>query len=276
MHSFSEVPNLPYLKVLILNGNFFNGTLPIKALASFHHLEILDLSDNYFIGSIPSIINSLASLKAVSFARNSLNGSLMNDEFCKLKNLQELDLSYMFDGKLPECLNRLSSLRLFDIYSNKLKGVLFSSLVTNLTSLEYIDFSHNKFEGLFSLSWFSNLIKLEFVAFTSDNDNFELETEERIGWTCMFQLEVLILSSCNRNRHKASVSPSFLLHQHKLRKLDMSHNSLEGQFPDWLIKNNTMLECLILCDNSFGGTTSAPFHRNPHKLVVGCFWKSHD
>ncbi|KAL8252280.1 hypothetical protein R6Q59_035973 [Mikania micrantha] len=267
MYSFSEVPDLPYLKVLILNDNNFSGTLPIEALASFHHLEILDLSQNNFTGSISSIINSLASLKALSLASNALNGSLMNHEFCKLKNLHELDLSYnMFDGKLPECLNRLSSLKLFDISSNQFTGVLLPSLITNLTSLEYADFSHNKFEGSFSLSGFSNHTKLQFVAFSSDNDKFEVETEEPIGWTCITQLRVVILSRCNLNRRKGSVIPSFLHHQHKLRELDMSHNFLEGNFPDWLIKNNTMLQCLILGDNSFGGIISTSFHWNPHNL----------
>ncbi|KAL8252273.1 hypothetical protein R6Q59_035966 [Mikania micrantha] len=237
------------------------------SLASFHHLEILDLSQNNFTGSISSIINSLASLKAVSFASNALNGSLMNHEFCKLKNLHELDLSYnMFHGKLPECLNRLSALKLFDISSNQFTGVLLPSLITNLRSLEYVDFSHNKFEGSFSLSGFSNHTKLEFVAFSSDNDKFEVETEEPIGWTCMTQLKVVILSKCNLNRRKGSVIPSFLHHQHKLRELDMSHNFLEGNFPDWLIKNNTMLQCLILGDNSFGGIISTSFHWNPHNL----------
>ncbi|KAD4585357.1 hypothetical protein E3N88_22958 [Mikania micrantha] len=170
----------------------------------------------------------------------------------------------MFDGKLPECFNRLSSIKLFDISSNQLTGVPFPSLITNLTSLEYIDFRNNKFEGSFSLSWFSNLTNLEFVAIGSDNENFEVETEEPVGWTCMFQLKVLILSSCNLNKHKGSVIPSFLLHQYKLRELDMSHNSLEGQFPDWLIKNNAMLQVLILGDNSFSGKLSTSFHRNPN------------
>ncbi|KAL8252227.1 hypothetical protein R6Q59_035920 [Mikania micrantha] len=263
----NEVPKLPYLKVLILSHNEFNGTLPIQALASFHHLEMLDLGYNNFIGSITSIINSLTSRKVVSFAGNALNGSLMNDEFCKLKNLHELDLSHnMLDGMLPECLNRLSSLKFFDISSNQLTGVLLPSMLNNLTSLEYVDFSHNEFEGSFSLSWFSNHTKLEYVAFSNDNDKFEMETEEPAGWTCMSQLKVLILSRCNLKSHKGSVIPSFLLHQHKLRELDMSYNSLEGQFPDWLIKNNTLLQFLYLRDNSFGGIISTSFHRNPHKL----------
>ncbi|KAL8252234.1 hypothetical protein R6Q59_035927 [Mikania micrantha] len=257
----STINLLSSLKVVSLARNLFNGSLTNNALACFHHLETLDLSGNNFIGSIPSIINSLSSLKAISFASNAFNGSLTNNEFCKLKNIHELDLSdNMFDGNLPECFNRLSSLQFFDISSNQFRGVLMP-LITNLTSLEYVDFSGNKFEGLFLLSWFSNHTKLEFVAFSGDNENFEVETEEPIGWTCMFQLKVLILQSCNLNRHKGSVIPSFLLHQHKLIQLDMSCNSLEGQFPDWLIKNNTMLQFLNLHDNLFGGTLSTSFYR---------------
>ncbi|KAL8252233.1 hypothetical protein R6Q59_035926 [Mikania micrantha] len=258
--------DLGHLEHVTVNfGRIKNGWK--LALASFHHLEILDLSVNNFIGNIPSMINLLSSLKVVSFADNVLNGSLTNDEFCKLKNLHELDLSYnMLVGKLPECFNRLSSLKLFDVSSNQLTGVPLPSLITNLTSLEYVDFSQNKFDGLISLSWFSNHTKLEYAAFSSDNDKFTMETEEPVGWTCMFQLEVLILSSCNLNRHQGSVIPSFLLHQHKLRELDMSHNSLEGQFPNWLIENNTMLQVLILGDNSFSGTLSTSFYSNPNTM----------
>ncbi|KAD4585433.1 hypothetical protein E3N88_23034 [Mikania micrantha] len=202
-------------------------------------------------------------LKALILSRNNLNGTLPIEGFCKLKNLHELDLSSnIFDGKLPECFNRLSSLQLFDISSNQLTGVLLSSVITNLTSLKYVDFRSNKFEGSFSLSWFSNLTELKYFAFASDNDDFDVETEEPVGWTCMFQLEVLILSSCNINRYKGSVIPSFLLHQHKLRELDMSYNSLKGQFPNWLIKNNTMLSILHLRDNSFDGTIYTSSYRN--------------
>ncbi|KAL8252241.1 hypothetical protein R6Q59_035934 [Mikania micrantha] len=261
----NEVPNFPYLKVLILSFNEFNGTLPIEALASFNRLKVLDLSHNNFFGSIPSIVKSSSSLKAVKLFWNKLNGSLTNNAICKLTNLHELDLSYnMFTGKLPECFNRLPSLKLFDISSNQLTGVIPPSLITNLTSLEYVDFRSNKFQGSFSMSWFSNHTKLVFVAFPGDNDKFKVETEEPIGWTSVFQFEVLILSNCNLNMHKGSVIPSFLIHQHKLWELDMSHNFLEGQFPDWLIKNNTKLNVLNLRDNSFSGILSTSEYRNPN------------
>ncbi|KAK9049719.1 hypothetical protein SSX86_031312 [Deinandra increscens subsp. villosa] len=257
-----ELPNLHGLEVLILSNNFFSGTLPMKALTYFHHLEVLDLSYNFFIGSIPSTIKSLSSLKVVSFAYNHLNGSL-SDWLCDLKNLHELDLSNnMFDGKLPECLNMLSSLKMFDISSNQFMGILLPSMFANLTSLEYIDFSHNNFEGSFSFSSFLTHKKLEVVAFISDNEKFMVNTEDPIGWTPMFELKVLVLSNCKLNRPKGSVIPSFLLHQHELRKLDLSHNSLQGQFPNWLINNNTMLEVLTLRSNSFDGNFCLGLYRN--------------
>ncbi|CAH1442604.1 unnamed protein product [Lactuca virosa] len=248
-----EIHNLSDMKVLLFRGNGFSGTLQMEAFASSHHLEVLDLSHNKFVGSIPSTIHALSFLRVVSFAYNQLNGSLPDHGLCELNNLHEMDLSHnMLDGILPQCFNNLSSLKLLDISSNRFTGKLVPSLIANLTSLEYIDFSHNKFEGSFLLSSFFNLTKLEVVGFRSDNDKFEVETEEPIGWIPLFQLKVLQLSNCNVNRHKGRVVPGFLLHQHKLRVVDMSDNSLKGQFPDWLIKNNTNLNVLNLRNNSFG------------------------
>ncbi|KAJ9567656.1 hypothetical protein OSB04_003622 [Centaurea solstitialis] len=258
-----ELSKLPYdLEVLLLSGNDFNGTLPIQAVASlFHHLHVLDLSGNNFVGSIPSKIQELSSIRVVSFADNKLNGSLLG--LCELKNLNELDLSgNMFDGNLPQCFNSLSSLKLLDISSNHLIGSLPPSLFGNLTSLEYVDGSDNKFEGAFSFSSFASLAKLKVVRFVCNNDKFEMETEEPMGWIPTFQLKVLVLSGCNINRHKGSVVPRFLLHQRTLRVIDLSHNYLEGHFPNWLIKNSTMLEALNLRNNSLGGTISMPSYRN--------------
>ncbi|KAD6454683.1 hypothetical protein E3N88_09389 [Mikania micrantha] len=257
---FANVPNFPYLEVLVLSENNLNGTLPMEALASFHRLKLLDLSFNNFIGSIPSTIKSLSSLQVVSFAYNSLNGSLYNDGFCDLNNLHVLDLSdNMFDGNLPKCFSCLSSLKLFDISSNQFTGIIPPSLIVNLTSLEYVDFSYNKFEGSFLFSLFFNHTKLQFFRFESGGEKIEVETEEPIGWIPMFQLKFLELSNCIKN---GSVVPSFLLHQHMLGVLDLSHNSLEGQVPNWLLKNNKNLEVLKLKDNSFRGVIDMRYKSN--------------
>ncbi|KAJ9561050.1 hypothetical protein OSB04_006210 [Centaurea solstitialis] len=263
--SIQELSHLSQdLEVLLLSRNDFNGTLPIKALASFHHLEVLDLSDNNFVGIIPSTIQELSSLRALSFAGNNLHGSLPNDiGLCELKNLQELDLSHnMFNGSVPQCFNRLSSLTMLDISSNRLTGTLIPSPIANLTSLRYVDFGDNLFEGSFLLSSLSNNTMLEVVRFMSSNSKFEVETEEPTGWIPMFQLKVLVISGCSMNRPKGRNIPRFLLHQHELHGIDLSDNSLVGPFPNWLIESNTMLEYLDLSKNSFSGTIRMPFYVN--------------
>ncbi|CAI9267410.1 unnamed protein product [Lactuca saligna] len=247
---------LPSLKILDLSLSSSLGSyFPVQAYASFRYLEVLDLSYNSFVGSAPSPIQALSSLRALSFTYNKLNASLPDHGLCELKNLIELDLSYnMMHGSLPQCFNNLSSLKLLGVSSNQFSGILVPSLIANLTSLEYIDFSHNTFKGSFSFSSFSNHSKLEVIRFLSNNENFEVETKEPIGWIPMFQLQILKLSNCNMK-----MPPGLLLHQHKLRRIDMSQNSLEGQFPNWLIKNNINLELLNLTHNFFG---SMPLYRN--------------
>ncbi|KAF3958814.1 hypothetical protein CMV_016320 [Castanea mollissima] len=47
--------------------------------------------------------------------------------------------------------------------------------------------------------------------------------------------------------------PTFLLHQHNFRVLDLSHKQLKGQFPSWLLENNTRLVFVSLKNNSFPG-----------------------
>ena len=160
---------------------------------------------------------------------------------CELKKLEELDLSYNhIEGILPPCLSNLTSLRLFDVSGNQFTGNHLSSLLGNLNSLEYIELRQNCFEGLFSFSSFVNHSKLEVVAITSDNDKFEVETEYK-DWLPMFQLKVFVLPNCNLNKRSGDF-PKFLLHQNTLSFIDLSHNNLEGSFPNWLLVNNTKLE----------------------------------
>ncbi|PWA93483.1 receptor like protein 1 [Artemisia annua] len=255
---YSELPYMPNLEVLLLGRNKLRGQLTMKALASFPNLEILDLSSNNLNGSIPSEISALSYLRVLYLAENNLNGSVLEYGLCQLKNLQELDLSLnSFEGNLPQCFSNLSSLKVFEISSNH-----FTGIIPNMTSLEYINLCHNKFEGLLSFSSLANLRNLVVLEFKSNNDKFEVDTEEPLGWMPMFQLQVLVLSNSNVNIHKGNVVPSFLLHQHELQVLDLSHNSLHGHTPNWLVENNTMLQSLYLRNNSFGGSIRMPSYRD--------------
>ncbi|KAF2301380.1 hypothetical protein GH714_023475 [Hevea brasiliensis] len=232
-HFLTEISNLSKLELLILEDNSLNGTLRVQDLKSFANLQILDLGINELDGSI-------------------LPG------LCALNRLQEVDLSYnKFEGSLPPCLQNLTSLRVLDLSQNKFNGNVSSYVIAGLRSLEYIDLSHNQFMGSFSFSSFGNHSKLDVVKFASDNDKFEIETEDAV-WVPNFQLKVLVLSNCNLNKK----IPQFLLHQWQLKVIDLSHNKLKERFPAWLLANNTRLEFLSLRNNSLIGQ----FHIQPYPL----------
>jgi Leucine-rich repeat (LRR) protein len=188
-------------------------------------------------------------------------------ELCALKKLEELHLySNFFDGILPPCLNNLTSLRLLDISWNQFAGNISSSLIAIPTSLGYIDFSYNHFEGLFSFSLFANHSKLKVIILTSENNKFEIETEDSVVWDNLsFQLKILILRNCSLNKLTGNI-PKFLFHQHELERIDLSHNNLKGNFPTWLLQNNTGLRELSLQNNYFVGK----FHLPPdqHKSIL--------
>ena len=67
----------------------------------------------------------------------------------------------------------------------------------------------------------------------------------------MFQLDFLVFSNCYLNY--SNQIPTFLLHQHNLRVLDLSYSNLKGPFPGWLLENNTRLEFVTLNNNIFTG-----------------------
>ncbi|KAK2984180.1 hypothetical protein RJ640_000196 [Escallonia rubra] len=235
---------LPFQELQILSLGYDT----LAELTNLTNLEMLHLGDNGLM-EIPSSIWDLTSLKALSLSGNGLNGLLPLRGLCKLVNLQELDLSdNSFEGKLPAGLMNFTSLRLLELSKNKFEGAIPSNLFPVLKSLEYISLSHNLFEGTFSFGSLANNSKLEVFELVCDNNGLKVDTENP-PWTPLFQLKVFRLSNCKLN-DKSRVLPSFLLNQFELREIDLSHNSISGMIPMWLVANNTRLEFLNLANNS--------------------------
>ncbi|KAH7543799.1 hypothetical protein JRO89_XS15G0021700 [Xanthoceras sorbifolium] len=61
----------------------------------------------------------------------------------------------------------------------------------------------------------------------------------------------------------------FLYNKRDLQYVDLSHNNLTGEFPNWLLENNTKLEWLYLTNNSLGGSFQLPIH--PHLNLAGLY-----
>ncbi|KAI3446870.1 hypothetical protein Pfo_003535 [Paulownia fortunei] len=256
------------LKYLNFESNRLTNLSRFKAdLTTLSALEILNLGYNDITGDIPPSIGALTTLKALSFRNNELTGSLPEEGLCMLRKLEELDLSRnSLSGVIPSCLSNLTFLKLLELSENNLVGNIPSTLFPNLKSLEYVSLSYNHFEGLISFSSFSSNSKLEVFELDSHNNKLEVDTENP-PWTPLFQLKVLRLSNCKLNEPTGDI-PSFLVSQYDLRVVNLSHNSMIGKVPTWLILNNTNLEFLSLRDNLFTG----PFLLHPDLRNLNMFW----
>ena len=179
---------------------------------------------------------------------------------CELRKLEELNLRWNnFEGTLPSCLYNLTSLQMLDLSVNSFRGNISSHSIAGLTFLKHIDLSYNLFDG-FSFSSFANLSKLEYVRFMCFENKANIETKTS-DWVPLFQLEFLVMANCSLNKLSNQI-PTFLFHQHSLRVLDLSYSMLKGQFPVWLVGNNTRLGYVSLNDNSLSGNFHLPLCLN--------------
>ncbi|GMP73979.1 hypothetical protein CsSME_00031531 [Camellia sinensis var. sinensis] len=206
----------------------------------------------------------MSSLRVLTLRNISLNGSLPNQGWCELSNLQELDLSEnVFNGMLPSCLEDLTSIRILDLSFNQFTGNLTSSPLSNLPTLEFLSLSYNHFEIPVSFISFCNHSKLK--VFLGDNNKLSDQIEFQT-WIPKFQLKVLSLSNCG-SKNLGMKFPHFLFYQYDLRIIDLSHNSVRT-FPVWLLENNTRLKVFDLINCSLIGPFLLPSYRNPHVISI--------
>ncbi|KAL2474044.1 receptor like protein 13 [Forsythia ovata] len=243
----------PYLKNLYLRYM----ERPIATIYELRHLsqlEGLSLDGSSLDANFLQKIGVMTSLKFLSLSSCGLGGTLPNQGWCELKNLEALDLSYnKFEGILPSCLGNMTSLRFIELLENNLSGNIAMSPLSKITSLEYLSLSSNNFQVPISFESFSNHSNLRFVFLDSNKVITENETR---NWVPNFQLDVLSLSNCNLTQL------NFLHYQTDLKVLDLSKNNIGGNFPIWLLKNNTRLREFYLRESAFSGTLKLPTSTN--------------
>ncbi|KAB5514757.1 hypothetical protein DKX38_028663 [Salix brachista] len=219
---------LPNLTTLGLGYNDLRGR--VLGFVNLKNLELLDLSYNTLNSSnIFQTIGTMTSLKTLTLQGCSLNGQLPTSQgLCDLNHLQELSM-----------------------YENDLSGFLPPCLA-NLTFLQQLDLSSNHLKIPMSLSPLYNLSKLkDFYGF--GNEIYAEEDDHNLS--PKFQLEVLSLSSRGQG---AGAFPKFLYHQFNLQFLGLSNIQIKGEFPSWLIENNTYLKGLYLENCSLSGPFLLP------------------
>ncbi|THF95668.1 hypothetical protein TEA_002715 [Camellia sinensis var. sinensis] len=273
--SIKGLKSLSKLKMLNLRRNELKGLVTSNGLKSLSKLKMLNLRWNELKGLVSSNgenlsllgidINSLnkiflhnvgvmSSLRVLTLRNISLNGSLPNQGWCELSNLQELDLSENgFNGMLPSCLEDLTSIRILDLSFNQFTGNLTSSPLSNLPALEFLSLSYNHFEIPVSFISFCNHSKLK--VFLGDNNRLSDQIEFQT-WIPKFQLKVLSLSNCGSNNlgkfpDSVSIPPS-------LEALDISNNHMYGKLPRWM-GNMSSLMGIAMFSNHFEGPIPVEF-----------------
>ncbi|GKV45063.1 hypothetical protein SLEP1_g52188 [Rubroshorea leprosula] len=258
----SSLASLPSLKLLFLKS----GTIRMNpSTRDFHNLSKVEgifleysvLPTNFFRD-----IGALTSLKRLSLFNCGLSDSLTSPGLCELTHLLELDVgSNYLGGALPSCLANLTSLKSLSLDSNNFSGDIALSPLNKLTSLYNLSISDNHFQIPISFRPFFNHSKLKHIY--AKNNEFYVDTNtESLEPT--FQLNTLVLSGYG----DCGGIPNFLHSQHDLEHLDLSHLNLTGEFPIWLLENNTRLHTLLLANNSLSGPIGFPSHFDHMNLEV--------
>ncbi|WCJ42107.1 Receptor-like protein 13 [Euphorbia peplus] len=254
LHSLGAYPNL---KTISLRGNNFQGPIFIQEKEELFNLEELVLDDSSLDDKSFESLNRLSSLKRLSLRYAQLNGTLPLKGFCNLRNLEELDLSSNeLSGELPWCIGNLTSLQKLDLSNNHFIGSI--SPLRSMTSLEELRFSGNLFQVPLSLEPFFNHSKLKY--FDGEGNHVIFQDMEVHVSAPKFQLEFLSLFNTGNGTRIGGGFPKFLWHQHDLQQVDLSNIQLQGEFPYWLLDNNTRLETLNLANTSLSG----PLHLQNH------------
>lgn len=131
---------------LDLSNNHFSGPIPQNITESMPDLIFLSLSNNQLTGDIPASIGDLLILQVIDLSNNSLEGNIPSS-IGNSSLLKALDLSHNnLSGVIPELLGQLNQLQSIHLSNNNLTGKLPLSL-QNLSSLETLDLGNNSLSG---------------------------------------------------------------------------------------------------------------------------------
>ncbi|KAE8039092.1 hypothetical protein FH972_011535 [Carpinus fangiana] len=246
----SSLQNLQSLSIIRLNDNKFNGSIPNFSMCK--NLTTVRLESCNFVGSIPNF-SMCKNLTTVRLSNNYLSGEIISTQWEELLNLETLDLGgNLLNGNIPDSLFSLPSLKMLDLSRNQFSGQLkeFSNAsstleylyldnnllegpipmsISELHGLKTLSLGSNKFNKSLNLSVIQQLKNLSYLdlshtSLLSEYNDFNFSLSS-------VPLDILILASC-----KLKKIPDFLRNQSYLFDLDLSHNQIFGEMPNWIWK----------------------------------------
>ncbi|KAK8993103.1 hypothetical protein V6N11_033207 [Hibiscus sabdariffa] len=216
-HSLLNSSSLSFLAMAV---NRLTGNLS-------RQLSLLVMNNNFFEGTLPGEISNLVNVTLIAFEHNSLTGTIP-PSIGTLPNLQYIFLhENRFSGKIPESLGNLTYLAEVHLSNNLLEGTIPSSL-GNCQRLQLLDLSVNLLNGtiprdVFRIRSFGMVLNLSYNSLTGF-------VPSEIGRLNMIQ-------AIDFSSNKLSGDIPFAIGDcSSLLYLDMSRNSFQGTIPNSLDK----------------------------------------
>ncbi|KAJ0977529.1 hypothetical protein J5N97_013003 [Dioscorea zingiberensis] len=280
----NSLSNCTGLETLDIDGNMFEGKLPVSVANLSTRLSILILGSNKIHGNIHEGISNLVGLTMLRLENNSLTGSLPGT-IGRLENLQLLSVSSnKLSGPIPSSIGNLTRISDMHLDDNLLQGSVPSTL-GNCKRLQFLNLSQNELNGSIPAQVITGITSLQkFLGLAGNSFTGSLPGE--VG-----KLKNLGTMDISRNRLSGElpeelggcesmeylymqgntfqgVIPTTLINLKAIQHLDLSMNNLSGGIPDYL-GNLTSLAYLNLSSNNFEG--SVPQHgvfRNASAISV--------
>ncbi|KAL5565917.1 hypothetical protein UlMin_029081 [Ulmus minor] len=229
------------LQELYLGGNHIHGSIP-SSLENLFNLNALTMEENLLTGDIPEYLGKFGKMQFLALTTNRLSGKIPSS-LGNLTRLFKLDLAgNKLEGSIPRNIGNIKSLSLLDLSNNNLRGEV-PLQVFFLPSLSILlNFSHNFLSGRLpeEVGKLKNLNKLDF-----SSNNLSGEIPGTIG-DCS-SLEYLYLQ---RNSFDQNI-PSSLTALKGLVYLDLSSNNFSGEIPKDI--QNISLQYLNISFNHLEG-----------------------
>ncbi|KAJ7957318.1 putative Receptor-kinase [Quillaja saponaria] len=258
---FESIGTLTTLKILSMVGCEINGTLHTTGWSKLKNLEELNLRYNDFEGTLPPSFGNLTALRKLDLSINHFTGNFSSN-LGNMPSLEILDLSENnFTEHITSNVVSMPSLWKLDLSQNYFTGNI-SCVVAGLKSLVYLDFSKNQFRVPATFAFLANHSYLNFIY--GDGNKLIPDTVPTFrNWVPKFQLKEFTLSSPVETNRTDLVLPNFLVYQYNLTRVDFTDCKFKGEFPNWLLENNTKMTELSLRSCSFTGQFRLPSHSNP-------------
>ncbi|KAK1429054.1 hypothetical protein QVD17_11253 [Tagetes erecta] len=225
-------------------ANILNGSVSVE-VGKLVNLKSLILGANYLSGKIPEEIGNLTELTEFSLQNNKFVGGIPSS-VVNLKKLEILDL-YMncLSMQIPTTIGTLPSLTTLVLSQNQFTGPVLSSM-RNLSKLELLRLDYNKLSGEIP-TWLFDITTLDLLHIGDSGLNWN--NEAKIVPRC--NLRRISIPSCNMSGQ----IPEWISTQNNMYWLDLSNNTLEGTFPDFLAEGK--LEIINLSQNNLNGLIPA-------------------